>query len=483
MQRTLLILLFAASYLLYAGVTPWALGALLVIAALTALSSPRSTFTFHPRTRALDAALVALLAAVALQLMPLPAAVIAAVSPQAAALREAVRFAPLGTPPPSFLTLSVNPDATLLSLGTVVLGVLSFWSARSVFNAGGGARFFCKSLAFLGALAAMMAVIQKAVAPRAALFTMISEARSASPFGAFFNRNHFAAWMLMVAMPVAGYCIARMRIHPTRRGRWRESIGQILSSGAIFTTIAAIIMVGVLLLTLSRSALAGLAAAALTGWILGKPRLSIERTSVPGLLGFIGVVLVIVVLFVDVDSWATRVEQSLSSGSADGFDRLTIWRESLPIAQDFWITGSGAGTYSNAMTVYQQTRVWVGAMQSWAHFNNAHSHYVQLAAEGGLLLSIPVLCAFLSVIVLGWRAVRADKGEMFWVRIGAAAGLAGLAVQSIWEVALQMPANAVLAGMLAGLLLYQRDAGPPRAEPTPIPRDLTPPPVPLRMAR
>ena len=46
---------------------------------------------------------------------------------------------------------------------------------------------------------------------------------------------------------------------------------------------------------------------------------------------------------------------------------------------------------------------------------------------------------------------------MFWVRVGAAAGLAGLAVQSIWEMSLIMPANAVLAGVLAGLLLYQRE--------------------------
>jgi putative inorganic carbon (hco3(-)) transporter len=481
-QRALLILLFAASYLLFAGVTPWALGALLIIAALAALSSPATTFRFPKKTRPIDVALLALVVGIGLQMVPMPANIIAALSPNAAGIREAVRFAPLGTPPPAYTTLSINPGATLFSFGTVVLGVLSFWTARTVFNAGGGTRLFCKVLAFLGALAAAMAVIQKAVAPRAALFVLAADSPTATPFGAFINRNHFAAWMLMVATPVAGYCIARMRIHPTRRGRWRESIGQILSSGAIFTTVAAVMMILVLLVTLSRSALAGLAAAALTGWVLGKPRLQIERTNVPGLLGFIGTVLLLVVTFVDVDSWASRLEQSFSSSSE--FDRLTIWRESWPIAEDFWLTGTGAGTYSNAMTVYQQTRVWVGAMQNWAHFNNAHSHYVQVAAEGGLLLGLPSLGAIWAVVVLGWRAVRADKGEMFWVRIGAAAGLAGLAVQSIWEVSLIMPANAVLAGMLAGLLLYQRDAAPRQDSMSPTNASLTPPPpARLRMAR
>ena len=80
------------------------------------------------------------------------------------------------------------------------------------------------------------------------------------------------------------------------------------------------------------------------------------------------------------------------------------------------------------------------------------------AAIFGLLLVLPIGAALVLLGVLGLRAIRADKGEMFWVRVGAAAGLAGLAAQSVWEIALVMPANAVLAGIGAGLLLYRRDA-------------------------
>jgi putative inorganic carbon (HCO3(-)) transporter len=471
-QRALLLILFAASYLLFAGVAPWALLPLLAIAAAAALVAPASTLTFHPKTRPLDLCLTWLVAAIAVQIVPLPASIVSWLSPHAAAVSEAVRFAPLGASPPAWTTLSVNPAATLVSLGTVTLGVLSFWIARSVFNAGGGTRVFCRLLAFLGTMAATMAVIQKAVAPRAVLFVLIPDARSASPFGAFINRNHFAAWLLLVAAPVAGYCIARMHIHPARRGPWRDSIGQIMSSGAVFTTVGALIMVGVLLLTLSRSALAGLGCAALVGWLLGRRRLRIERTSVPALLGAVGVTTLMLVLFVDIDGWATRLEQSFTF-SPVAFSRITIWRESLPIIGDFWLTGTGAGTYSNAMTVYQQTRMWVGSMQSWAHFNNAHSYYIQVATEGGLLLGLPALATLVAIVALGRRAVRADKGEMFWVRIGAAAGLAGLAVQSIWEVALIMPANAALAGMLLGLLLYHRESGR-HEQMTPTPPRLVP---------
>jgi O-antigen ligase len=218
---------------------------------------------------------------------------------------------------------------------------------------------------------------------------------------------------------------------------------------------AAVLTLGVMVLTLSRSAVIGLGVAAIIAWRFGGRRMRFQRTTLPTRLGAIGVLLVVTMFFVDIDGWAARMGETLTPGGS--FGRATIWQETLPIIRDFWITGTGAGTYSDAMTYYQQTRLWVNSMHRWAHFNNAHSHYLQVAAEGGLLLALPSLVALATLWRLARRTLRADKGEMFWVRVGAAAGLAGLAAQSVFEVALTMPANAVLAGMLAGLLLYRRE--------------------------
>jgi O-antigen ligase len=476
-QRTLLLLLVAASYLLLAGGRTWTLAPLLVLTAAAALAAPRRTFSFPRSQRALDLALIGLLAAIGLQLIPLPASLVSALSPHAEEVRSAILITGFGQPAPSWTTITVQPAATLGALGTVALGVLTLWIARGVFGAGGSTRTVCRALAFLGALAAVMAVIQRTVAPGTVLFVIAPEARSANPFGAFVNRNHFAAWLLLIAAPVCGYCIARLRIHPTSRRHWRQSIGQVMRSSLLYTALAAFVQVGVLLLTLSRSAVAGLGVAAATGGLLGRPRveIEIERTRMPAVMGVAGAALLMFVLFVDVDGWAKRFEQSFGSEQVV-FSRQTIWRESLPVIRDFWLTGSGAGTYAEAMTLYQQSRFWVGSMQRWGHFNNAHSHYVQVASEGGLLLGVPVLLALVLIAKLGLRAVRADKGEMFWVRVGAAAGLAGLATQSIWEVALIMPANAVLAGVVGGLLLYRRD--PAQQDSKLTPGTLTPRPTP-----
>lgn len=467
MQRTLLLLLVAASYLLLAGGRPWTLGPLVIIAAIAALSASRNLH-FPDDHRALDLALLAIAAAVAIQLVPLPAVVVDLISPHASRVKAALQFSTVA--PAAWTTLSISPGRTLGALAAVTIGILSFWTARAVFGAGGNTRTFCRALAVVGAVAAIAALIQKATTPKLLLFSVQPEARSTNPFGAFTNRNHFAAWLLLLSTAIIGYLIARVRIHDAHDRRWGSVVKRFMASGAVMTAMAAVVTIGTLLTTLSRSAVAGLGVAALAGWRFGRPRLRLEHTSLPGALGVLGVLIILTMLFVDVDGWATRIEESFTTEGL--FGRVTIWRETLPIIRDFWLTGVGAGTYPDAMTYYQQTRFFVNSMQRWALFNNAHSHYVQVAAEGGLLLVVPSLVALSALWTLTRRTLRADKGEMFWVRVGAAAGLAGLATQSIWEVSLTMPANAVLAGVLAGLLLYQRDAArsePASESPAPVP--------------
>ena len=306
----------------------------------------------------------------------------------------------------------------------------------------------------------MLALVQKAIAPKLLLFMIEPEARSANPFGAFVNRNHFGG-VAAADRGAAGRLLIAASAHPpVSAARLAESIRQFLVSGAAFTALASFVIVvpaadavaiggrrprrgGDHRLAAGPSAReirAHQPAGASSAPARAADRRAVRRSRRLG----------------------DAVEQSFADVPAP-FSRTTIWRESLPIMRDFWLTGTGAGTYSDAMTLYQQSRVWVGSMQRWAHFNNAHSHYLQVLSEGGLLLAVPALVALAAFAKLGLRAVHADKGEMFWVRVGAAAGLAGLAVQSIWEVALIMPANAVLAGVAGGLVLYQRDgrARPP----------------------
>ena len=183
MQRLLLVLLVALSYLLFAGGAAWTLAPLLAVALAAALLTPRRTFDVRGPWRRLDAGLIALLVATAFQIVPLPASIVTALSPHRARIMAATRLEQFGGAPPEWTTLSVNPEATMAALGTVALGVLAFWTARAAFSAGGSTRSVCRALTFMGAAFALVAVLQKAVSPRSVLFMLEPDARSASPFG------------------------------------------------------------------------------------------------------------------------------------------------------------------------------------------------------------------------------------------------------------------------------------------------------------
>jgi O-antigen ligase len=83
----------------------------------------------------------------------------------------------------------------------------------------------------------------------------------------------------------------------------------------------------------------------------------------------------------------------------------------------------------------------------------AHNDYLQLAAEGGLLVGVPIV---LTLVLFG-DAIRRrfssgeDDPVTSWIRFGAATALAAIALQSVVEFSLQMPGNAVLFSLFLAI--------------------------------
>jgi O-antigen ligase len=137
----------------------------------------------------------------------------------------------------------------------------------------------------------------------------------------------------------------------------------------------------------------------------------------------------------------------LAAAPVSAASRLAIWRDTLPVIRDFWLTGTGAGTYETVMLVYQRSTPEV-------RFNQAHNHYLQLAAEGGLLLAIPLVMGLRAYVRAVHETMTSDTSGMYFVRAGALCGLAGAAAQSLWETGLTTPANALLAAVLAAIVVH-----------------------------
>jgi O-antigen ligase len=450
MQRWLLVLTLTGALAAFGGSYSWATVPIFAGTLLVALSNARHTFHFPRSHRWLDLALAATAGAIALQLIPLPRALVSALSPRAATVRGTLRLdAALAD---GWIPVSIDPRATLEALLVFASAVLVFWSARAAF-AGGGLRRFCRAIAVIGVVLSIGAMIQRVATPLLIYGFWPPYTPNAQPFGPFFNRNHFAAWIMMAIPLVAGYLAARVR---TRTADAREPLG-VLRIFAVAGAPLAIVLAMMLLAiaaALSRSAIVGLAAAAVAAKFLGRNK----RDTAPGRTGPVLVVIALGAMFllttVDIEQWFQRINSMMSQTDTS---RLTIWRETLPVIRDFWLTGPGAGTYSMVMLLYQQSVIPMPHLRNFAHFNQAHSHYVQVAAEGGLLLSVPLLVAGVAFVRSARAALQRDRGEAMWIRIGATASLAAIATQSIWETALRMPANALLCAALAGAVVYRRE--------------------------
>lgn len=388
--------------------------------------------------RAIDLSLIAFLAAIGVQLLPLPAAAVELLSPNLEPVRTRLTL----TGDAAWRSLSLDPAITRTSLASAATAVLTFWTARDVFGRG-GVRTAVRAIGLAGLVVALVTAAQRATAPDTLLWAWNVTTPSANPFGPFIYRNAFASWLIMAAAATTGYTITHVRSYELLRiSSFRLALRNVLADGTglVFGGAAAIMLL-TLISSLSRGGLIGSAAAVVVGHLLARGR-SVGRDGGTRL----SVLLVALVLGAGVVMNLVGLAERLAVGSEAS--RTTIWRETLPVVTDFPLTGTGMGTYARSMLVYQRTTPDI-------LFNHAHSEYVQMVAEGGALVTVPALVVLVAFVALARRRVGADRREMLWVRLASAAGMAGVGVQCLFDSTLRTPANALLFALLAALVVYQ----------------------------
>ena len=91
----------------------------------------------------------------------------------------------------------------------------------------------------------------------------------------------------------------------------------------------------------------------------------------------------------------------------------------------------------------------------------AHNDYLQILAEGGILLAVPVAITLGAIVSTIRRRFEAGRDDIltYWVRVGAVAGLSGMAVQSTLEFSLQLMGNFVLFALIAAIAMRRAARG------------------------
>jgi len=388
-------------------------------------------------SRLLDLALLAVLAGMAMQLIPMAPETRLQVAPAAVAFDRALRL-PLEAPPPR--PISIDPNATGHALLVATACVLAFFTARSVLQRS-GVRTLARGIAALGLVLAPLAIVQHATSPELYYWTWPPYTRNAFPYGPFVNRNDMAVWLVLAIPITVGYVIARLESR--RSPRAGLDPGAMADTTGVWLLAAIGFMTAALVASLSRSGLAGAATAACalagctawrTSWRTGLAWLFIAAT---------GAVLA-AFAYANMGVLTARLDEVVTEGVAG---RLSIWRQTWPMVQAYWPTGTGVGGYAYAMILYQtSSRLF--------YVNHAHSEYLQILSEGGALLAVPAALALLVALGHLWRRLTTDRTPVFWIRAGATSGLLGFLMQSVWETTLRMPANAVLLALVAAIALH-----------------------------
>jgi O-antigen ligase len=423
----------------FAGAYEWTVVPL-VCGALFLTIRERPSLVRSPNT-ILDIAMIAGLVIAATTLVRLPAAVRLAVAPHSLPVDRALFFgAPPVTAVGSGRPLSMDPAQTTWAVVVAISVALVFWCARGIV-ARGGLRETIRGIAWMGLALSVLTVIQHATSPQLLYWYWHPVARLASPFGPFVNRNDLATWLIMAIPATIGYGVARFQ---SRRGvTGGFDLEKSLDATAVWLAGSVCLMLGTLIVTMSRSGLIGeLVGLVCLMW------LARSRIAASGWRWLAAILLVLVVIAATYGSWkqlVERVDETMALGLAG---RRDIWRLTWQIVKDFPLFGVGLGAYPRVMSVYQP-------VPHLFYFNNAHSQYLQLLTEGGGVLVVP---GAIATAAATWRIaqrLRADHTPVFWIRAGAASGLLAVAVQAVWQVVLIPAANGVLFAILAAVAMHE----------------------------
>ena len=265
----------------------------------------------------------------------------------------------------------------------------------------------------------------------------------------FINRNHTAGWLLMALSLSAGYVAGGVArgLRGVKPG-WRHRILWLSSpdaSATVLTGFAVAVMAISIVATSSRSGAICLALViGVFGWWVARRQPSASRKT-------IAFAYLLAVLWAAISLGGIGILAGRFSGTSWSDDaRLGIWHDTMRIVQDFPLTGTGLNTYGIGMLHYQ-------TVPGGELFIEAHNDYLQVLAEGGLLLGVPVLLALLLFVREVWRRFRegADDTATYWVRAGAVTGLCAIAVQEMSDFTLQMPGAAALFVVLAAIAIHR----------------------------
>lgn len=385
--------------------------------------------------------LLLLLGLFLLQLLPLPAGVVRVLAP---ATFEIHRPLLVLDPARTFITLSLNPKATLLSLLTCASYSLFYMLAVNHLSRSDRLVKTATVTALLGSVIAVTAILQRLTSPDL-IYWFRDAPANAYPVGPWVYSNHFAGFMEMVfPLTVALFLYYRPQVH-YEAGVKEKVAAMFTMPGAnrhLLLATGAVLMALSILLSLSRAGIITLCLAFLF-FVYFTSRLQQNRR-----VHWAVCITVAVVLLLTWFGWQPIIDEFGGFWGPDGLNtsgRLPLYRDTQDIIRTFPLFGTGAGTFVH---VYPAYRTIAGT----SIFDHAHGDYLEVLSEIGILGFLFsawfVLAVFIHVMAKLFR--RRDRYAIL-LTAGALTGMLALLFHSLVDFQIYNGANGLYFFFLCGL--------------------------------
>jgi len=355
----------------------------------------------------------------------------------------------------SILRAEKIPDAVTLSLerGVTLNSALLTLAVFSVLYLMGQLiatpkqlRFFCYTIVLSGCFQALYGVMMTLTGVEHLL--LIPKTKYiGNATGTFVNRNSLAGYLEMTLAVGVGLLLGLRKTQKVKSSHWNwrrvtRKVLETMLSEIIVVRFMLVIMVVGLIMTHSRmgnaaffNALLITSAAALLA--SGGTRASGQYRN-SGFLVILASIIAIDIFLLGSVFQLDKVVERLEKTAMIHENRVDVTRYAMAMIPDFWLTGSGAGTFLYLFPNYAKEDFGM-------FFDFAHNDYLQIFLEFGLIGSIPLALYTAWALVQGSvLMVRGHTGLARGMGFAATMACISLLIHSTVDFNLQIPANLLL---------------------------------------
>jgi tetratricopeptide (TPR) repeat protein len=345
----------------------------------------------------------------ALQLVPLPAGVLAAIAPENADAWARV-LTPLREPGPTSAPISLDPTATRVQVLRGVVYLLAFASALRVARKREGVVWLQGCLVVIAVIVALAALAHPALGAERVFGIYKPVSTFGRHTGPLLNANHFAAYVNIGMLAGLGLALAPMPSYPR-----------------VLPIAAVLLLVAVELWVASRGGVvAAMVGIVLTVWIARRARTPREERTglmrlLPGLL-FAVVGVGLSVIAAEEEAWTELSSKDLS--------KLDLARQALATVRHYPVFGMGRGAFESVFPAHRE-----GA--DYVVFTHPENLVAQWTTEWGVVVAVGLLVALVYVSRPSVALVRSA------VPLGAWSAIVATAIHNLLDFNSEVPAVGV----------------------------------------